>query len=164
MFLSMPNQRMKPTDKPDVMFKEAAAGAPPAVQVWFYPAERHRIRVRLSARSGAEDRQGDAPAGPRADRQRIARIDENDRPVSADADLKESSEPRQPVATPAPAASAIGTSGATPAPAPMTSAPDAPRPARKHLPRTSSTLPLLALLSGASFAGAFGVRAARRSM
>src|ERR1700704_1106232 len=30
MFLSMPNERMTPTDKPVVMFKETAAGAPPA--------------------------------------------------------------------------------------------------------------------------------------
>jgi hypothetical protein len=39
MFLSIPNERMKPTDDPVVMFKETAAGAPPAIQVWFYPGE-----------------------------------------------------------------------------------------------------------------------------
>src|SRR3954447_13445986 len=41
MFLSIPNQGMAPADKPVVMFKEAAAGAPPAVQVWFYPGETY---------------------------------------------------------------------------------------------------------------------------
>src|SRR3954467_11421532 len=41
MFLSVPNERMTPADKPVVMFKEAAAGAPPAVQVWFYPGETY---------------------------------------------------------------------------------------------------------------------------
>jgi len=164
MFLSMPNQRVKATDKPVVMFKEAAAGAPPAVQVWFYPAEHtgyefvyphdQALKIARATHQPVLAQTGNE----------VARIDENDRPVSADADLKESSEPRQPVAPPAPAASAIGTSGAAPAPAPMTSAPDAAKPARRHLPRTASTLPLLALLSAASFAGAFGVRAARQSM
>ena len=37
------------------------------------------------------------------------------------------------------------------------------KPARKHLPRTGSELPLLALLGGLSLAGAFGVRLARRA-
>jgi LPXTG-motif cell wall-anchored protein len=34
-------------------------------------------------------------------------------------------------------------------------------PARKHLPRTGSDLPLLVLISGLSLAGAFGLRVAR---
>ena len=41
MFLSIPNQRMTPSNTPVVMFKETAAGAPPAVQVWFYPGETY---------------------------------------------------------------------------------------------------------------------------
>jgi LPXTG-motif cell wall-anchored protein len=34
---------------------------------------------------------------------------------------------------------------------------------RKHLPRTGSELPLLALLSGLSLAGGFGIQLARRT-
>src|SRR6185436_10649376 len=41
MFISMPNQRMTPSDKPVVMFKESPAGAPAAVQAWFYPGETY---------------------------------------------------------------------------------------------------------------------------
>src|SRR3954454_2038647 len=41
MFLSMSNQRLTPTNKPVVLFSEAAAGAPPAVKVWFYPGESY---------------------------------------------------------------------------------------------------------------------------
>lgn len=38
-FLSIPNERLKPADRPVVMFNEAPAGMPPAVKLWFYPAE-----------------------------------------------------------------------------------------------------------------------------
>jgi len=41
MFLSMSNQRVTPTKQPVILFKEAAAGAPPAVKVWFYPGESY---------------------------------------------------------------------------------------------------------------------------
>src|SRR5436190_22111595 len=41
LFISRPNQRMTPSDKPVVMFSETAAGAPPAVQAWFYPGETY---------------------------------------------------------------------------------------------------------------------------
>lgn len=231
-FLSIPDQRATATDKPVVMFKEAAAGSPAAVQVWFYPAEHtgyefvyphdQALKIAKATHEPVLAQNGND----------ISRIDENDRPVSADAALKESSEPHQPVATTTPAAttasttapaattastastssssstapasttasaapastrtsasttasasntapasttasarmqtpSTVGTTGsasATPAPAPMTSTADTAKPARKHLPRTASPLPLLLLLAGASFAGAFGVRAARQSL
>src|SRR5262252_3455798 len=41
LFLSMSNQRVTPTKQPVILFKEAAAGAPPAVKVWFYPGESY---------------------------------------------------------------------------------------------------------------------------
>lgn len=40
MFLTIPNDRMEPADKPLVMFRETQAGAPEAVKAWFYPGER----------------------------------------------------------------------------------------------------------------------------
>ena len=114
MFLSILNQQVKATDKPVVMFKEAAAGAPPRAGV--VSIRQTPARVRLSARSGAEDRQATHRAVLAQTGNEIARIDENDRPVSADADLKESSEPPvAPVAAPARARPSV--SGATPAPA-----------------------------------------------
>src|SRR5262245_31781213 len=39
--LTIPNQRMKATDKPVVMFSERPTGEQPAVQVWFYPGETY---------------------------------------------------------------------------------------------------------------------------
>src|SRR5471032_678284 len=38
--LTIPNQRMEPSDKPIVLFSERATGSPQAVKVWFYPGER----------------------------------------------------------------------------------------------------------------------------
>jgi len=35
--LAIPDQRMKPTSKPVITFEERTAGAPEAVQAWFYP-------------------------------------------------------------------------------------------------------------------------------
>ena len=37
--LAIPDQRLKPTDKPVVMFSETAAGTPAAVKAWFYPGD-----------------------------------------------------------------------------------------------------------------------------
>jgi len=242
MFLSVPNQRMTATDNPVVMFKEAAAGAPAAVQAWFYPAEHtgyefvyphdQALKIAKATHESVLAKNGDDV---------VSRIDENDRPVSSDEKLKEAKATHQtgatsPSATTASASttsqtsntgstsmtapasttssgatsapasttasttapsartrtsasttasasntapasttasarrqhqSAVGSSGtasATPAPAPMTNTADTAKPARKHLPRTASPLPLLLLLSSASFAGAFGVRAARQSL
>ena len=36
-FLSIPEQRMKTTDKPEVVLEKGAPGAPEAVEAWFYP-------------------------------------------------------------------------------------------------------------------------------
>lgn len=98
-FLSIPNERMTPTDKPVVMFKEAAAGAPPAVQVWFYPAESYGYEFVYPHDQALKiARATHEPVLAQTDSD-VARIDENDRPVSADAELKESSERHTPVAT-----------------------------------------------------------------
>ena len=37
--LSIPNQRLTPSDQPVVMFGERASGSPQAVKAWFYPGE-----------------------------------------------------------------------------------------------------------------------------
>ncbi len=161
MFISMPNQRMTPSNTPVVMFKETVAGAPPAVQVWFYPGETYgyefayphdqALRIakanhqpvlsysdRTTASSTDEERMTSMKGAT------IARLDDHDRPISTDEALKDSSERRTPVAT-------SGSATATPI----------ARTARRHLPRTASSLPLLALLSALSLAVAVGLRMRR---
>ncbi len=167
MFLSIPNQRMTPSDKPVVMFRESAAGAPPAVQVWFYPGEAygyefaypraqalriakasHQPVLAYTDRAAGSSSEADRVASMRG--AEVARIDENDKPVSTDEALKESSAPRAAVAT-------SGASSASVETPPVASA----RPARRHLPRTASPLPLLALLSALSLSSGFMVRMVR---
>jgi hypothetical protein len=171
MFISMPNQRMTPSNTPVVMFKETAAGAPPAVQVWFYPGEtygyefayphdqalriakaNHQPVLAYSDRTTASSTDDERMTSMK--RTEVARIDENDRPVSSDEALKESSERRTPVATPpATAAAPMRTN------APVATSGSA---ARRHLPRTASPLPLLALFSALCLAGALGLRVQRQ--
>lgn len=38
-FLTIPDYRMKPADKPLLTFEERAAGAPEAIKSWFYPGD-----------------------------------------------------------------------------------------------------------------------------
>jgi LPXTG-motif cell wall-anchored protein len=183
MFLSMSNQRMTPTNKPVVLFKESAAGAPPAVQVWFYPGESygyefayphdqalkiaratHQPVLAYTDRSTASATDQDRIASMKTTE--VARIDENGRPVSTDEALKESTTARAQGEPPAPAPrangparaddAAIGTAGSPPAPA--------PKPTRKHLPRTGSELPLLALMGTLSLAGGVGLHLARKTL
>src|SRR5947209_3985577 len=114
MFLSVPNQRMTATDNPVVMFKEAAAGAPPAVQAWFYPAEHtgyefvyphdQALKIAKATHESVLAQNGND----------VSRIDENDRPVSSDENLKESSQPHQPVATTASGTTASAASTSAP--------------------------------------------------
>jgi hypothetical protein len=40
-FLTVPNYRMKPPDKPLITFEERAAGAPEAIKSWFYPGDNY---------------------------------------------------------------------------------------------------------------------------
>jgi hypothetical protein len=40
-FLTIPDYRMKPADKPLLTFEERAAGAPEAIKSWFYPGDNY---------------------------------------------------------------------------------------------------------------------------
>jgi hypothetical protein len=39
-FLTVPEQRMTPSTRPEVVFAEMPAGSPMAIEAWFYPGER----------------------------------------------------------------------------------------------------------------------------
>lgn len=184
MFLSMANERMTPTSTPVVMFKESAAGAPRAVQVWFYPGETYGYEFAYPhdqalkiARAAHEPvlSYSDRSASSTPDAERIAamkgaevsRIDEHDKPVSTDQALKESSEPRTAV-SPQRAPSASSQSSATAAqsaaparPSLSARAETAAPPVRRHLPRTASNLPLFELLAGLSLVGGVTLRLVR---
>jgi hypothetical protein len=39
-FLTVPDERLRASDKPFVIFKERPAGVPEAIKAWFYPDDR----------------------------------------------------------------------------------------------------------------------------
>jgi hypothetical protein len=90
-FLSIANQMMEPADKPLVMFKEAPAGAPEAVKAWFYPGETigyefvyphdQALKIAKAIHSPVMTAKGEVTGTTLASD--TARIDENDRVVSA---------------------------------------------------------------------------------
>ena len=220
-FLSISDQKAEPSDNPVVMFKETPAGSPQAIQSWFYPGETHGYEfvyphdqaMKIAKASHQPVLSMTEPAASTAEADRVAsmrgadvgRIDENGKPVSTDAQLKESSAARPSSTTSAssttsPAttttasstttAPATSTTAATPAasttaaaqpvtaPQPTTAAPATARDdaapttavgtsgttSVRSLPATASPLPFMALLSGLAFAGALGVRVARKSL
>jgi hypothetical protein len=168
------------------MFKEAVAGAPPAVQVWFYPGETfgyefaypHNQALKiakathqpvLSYADHANASASDSARMASMKSTQVARIDENDKPVSSDEALKESTAARTPAETPAPRTARVQPPprGATPSLDDATIGTSGTRAAalaRQHLPRTGSELPLLALMSSLSLAGAAGLRLARKAL
>jgi hypothetical protein len=90
-FLSIPDQKLEPSDKPLVMFKEAPAGAPEAVKAWFYPGETmgyefvyphdQALKIAKSTHSSVLTAKGEVIGTTLASD--TTRIDENDRVASA---------------------------------------------------------------------------------
>jgi hypothetical protein len=173
--LAVPNQRMEPSDKPIVLFSERASGSPQAVKVWYYPgdtignefvypkAQAMKIAKESHTRVLAmnDESKSDSTAGVIPVEMKTAAVgyfDENG--------VWQSEADRPIVASTAPAPAPVTTTAkAEPAPAPMmsrTAGTTGSRPARKHLPRTSSSLALFELISGLSLAGGFAVRKVRQ--
>ena len=172
--LTVPNQRMEPSDKPIILFSERATGSPQAVKVWYYPGdtignefvypkaqamkiakETHTRVLAMNDESKSANTAGEIPVEMKS--AAVGYFDENgnwqsgaDRPVVM---------PTAPAAT---------TARAETAPAPMMSKTQTgtmgSKPARKHLPRTSSSLALFELLSGLSLAGGVAVRHVRQRL
>ena len=97
-FLSIPDQKLEPSDKPIVMFRETPAGAPEAVKAWFYPGETtgyefvyphdQALKIAKAVHASVLTAKGEVTGTTLASD--TARIDENDRVLSADEQLKNS--------------------------------------------------------------------------
>jgi hypothetical protein len=176
--LAVPNQRLEPSDKPIVLFSERASGTPQAVKVWFYPGETignefvyprsqamkiaRETHTRVLAMND-EPKATSTTAGEIPVEMKTAAVgyfDENGNWVSgADSPVVTSTAPAQTAraeTTPAPTASASSSMAKS-----TTAGTTGNRPARKHLPRTSSSLALFELISGLSLAGGVAVRQLR---
>jgi hypothetical protein len=170
--LAVPNQRMEASDKPIVLFSERASGSPQAVKVWYYPGETignefvypkaqamkiaketHTRVLAMNNETKSANTAGEIPVEMKS--AALGYFDENGNWVSeAEKPVVTSNaqaETARTTTTPAPTMAKADTAGTTGA-----------RPARKHLPRTSSSLALFELISGLSLAGGFAVRAIRQ--
>ena len=172
--LAIPNQRLEPSDKPIVLFSERASGSPQAVKVWYYPGdtignefvypraqamkiakETHTRVLAMNDDKAPMNTAGEIPVEMKT--AALGYFDENGNWVS-DTD-------KPVVMSTAPAA----TAKAEPAPAPApvmastkTAGTSGSRPARKHLPQTSSSLALFELLSGFSLVSGISLRQLRK--
>jgi hypothetical protein len=183
MFLTIPNQRLETPSENVVMFREAPAGAPQAVQAWWYPGERvgeefvyprnqavaiakanHKtvLATETEARTNTSE-----PARMTTLRgSKVGHVDENGRmngePSKAETTTASAATTTAPANTVngrnTTAKRSVATSGQT-----NTATNTAPT-NRKSLPRTASSLELFELLSGLSLAAGFSIRRVRRSM
>jgi hypothetical protein len=178
-FLSISDRKLEPSDDPVVMFREMPAGLPQAVRAWFYPGETygyefvypHDQAEKIAKATHQSVLAMNEPASSTTENERVTsmrgadvgRIDENGKPVSSDAELKESSSQRP--AQTATATGAATTASSTSAPSPTTSesttASASPRPAPAPSPSTapssapaapSSTAPTAASTTASSAA------------
>jgi len=175
--LAIPNQRLEPSDKPIILFSERAAGSPQAVKVWYYPGdtignefvypksqamkiakETHSRVLAMNDDSKSANTAGEIPVEMKS--AAVGYFDENgnwqsdaDKPVVM-------STPPAATAKAEPTPTASGTMASNTATAGTAGA----RPARKHLPRTSSSLALFELISGLSIAGGIAIRQLRVRM
>jgi len=169
--LAVPSQRMEPSDKPIVLFSERASGSPQAVKVWYYPGDKignefvyrksqamkiarasHTRVLAMNNDDNTTNTVGEIPVEMKS--AAVGYFDENgnwqsdaDHPVVTPT---ESTMARAETTAPVATTDSAGTSGS--------------RPARKHLPRTSSSLALFELISGLSLAGGFAVRQLRQRL
>ena len=164
--MAIPNQRMKVTDKPVIMFSERPAGSPVAVKVWYYPGEsignefvypkRQAMRIAkethqrvLSTNDEPAANTSEADSMTAMKTASVGYFDENGEWQTEGAS----------VATTGAAAPAVTDRAPDTT---MASAEPAPKAARRHLPRTASNLSLFELLSGLAIAGGLAARQLRK--
>jgi len=183
LFMTIPQDRLDPPDNNLVLFRERPAGAPQAIQAWFYPGNRigeefvypknQALQIakanRTSVLATNSESKSDTAEADRVAAMRsadVGRVDESGQMKNEES--KTAAAPRTADQ------SSVGTTGASSAPSSTSSAPamaqnrtpstTAREPRRRSLPRTASNLVAYELLSGLAFAGAFAVRALRQRM
>jgi hypothetical protein len=171
--LAVPNQRAEPSDKPIVLFSERATGSPQAVKVWYYPGETignefvypksqamkiakesHTRVLAMNNDNKTANTIGEVPAEMKS--ATVGYFDENGNWQSDDHNriaVADTTARAETTTAPAPMMARTQSAGTT-----------GSRPARQHLPRTSSSLALFELISGLSLAGGFAVRQLRQRL
>jgi hypothetical protein len=176
--LAIPDQRLEPSGQNIVLFAERPSGAPQAIKAWWYPGDTigdefvypksqalkiardtHQPVLSMEDENADREKMKSAKVGRVNEGGTTTAVEENRASESA-ADTGGAKTAPPPATTSAPArstpATTTGTSG-------QTTADQTGSQTRKErrLPKTGSELPLVELLSGLSFAGAFGARLLR---
>jgi hypothetical protein len=147
--LAINDVRLKPTGKTVVKFAERSGDNPEALKAWFYPGDnfgQEFVYPRQRATQLAMESKNSVPA-----------MSDESAPVDLNTQVTEVAPQEQPVAEPAPVATAAVETPApvaTPAPEPVST--PAVEPA--ELPKTASSLPLIALIGVASLGLAIGLK------
>lgn len=156
LLMTIPDERLEPSNKSVVMFAERPSGSPPAVKAWFYPGSTSgdefvypRTQAVRIAKS-THQRVLSMPDESASNRDRMKKVEVNRVDETGKADSSTSPSEEGHVAENREPASA-GTPGAA-------------RGARHRLPQTASALELVELLSGLSLAAGFGVRMLRKRL
>ncbi len=151
--MTIPDQRLEPSDKPIVMFAERPSGTPPAVKAWFYPGNtigdefvyprKQAVRIAKAVHQKVLSMPDTASNSEQMKSADVGRVDESDT-------MDESA-----------AAPSLEDHVAENNTSDGSSVADKTRHARAKLPQTASELELVQLLSGILLAIGFGVRKVR---
>jgi hypothetical protein len=165
--LAIPNYRLKATDKTVVTFRERPAGEPPALRAWFYPGKSFGEEFVYSRAQAAELAKATNT---------VVLSTTSDLPEEATAEMMTMSEPQVaqlmevPVAATEPTGENVEIASAVTAPPAEELKPDTAPPAEElkpdtapaqvaemTLPKTASTLPLIALFGLLALGGAWAI-------
>ncbi len=142
--LAIPNYRLKTTDKTTITFRERPAGEPESLKAWFYPGRQwgeEFVYSKSRALELAKEMNEPVLATPV--------------PLEATETLKTAPvEAVAPSGDPVELAQVVEAPPADPAPAQMM--------AKNELPKTASSLPLIALFGFMSLAAGFGLKLASK--
>jgi len=141
--LAINNVRLRPTGKTVVKFAERSGDNPEALKAWFYPGDnfgQEFVYPRQRATQLATESQNTVPA-----------MSDESAPVDLNTQVVEVAPP---AAEPAPAAVETPAPAAAPAPEPVSTPVAEPT----ELPKTASSLPLIALIGVTSLGLAIGLK------
>jgi hypothetical protein len=143
-FLTVPDYRLKPTDKPVVTFAEQAAGTPEAVKTWFYPGDNYGHEFVYPKRRAAQlAKANNTPVPSIPDESAVNTATIKQAPLKVQQPSGEEVEVAEVFVTPPPAEQPKRT-------------PTVPA----ELPKTASALPLIGLISLLSLGMAISLRLA----
>ena len=188
LFMTIPNERLDPPSDNLVMFSERAAGAPQAIQVWFYPGDRfgeefvyprnQAIAIAkankksvLSTNTASNTTASEESRMAAMKCASVERVDESGNPAKDEpkpsTTTASSATTAAPKADTAPRATTVAKADTTPrtnaAKAHADTVGTAGSARRRSLPRTASNLVAFEWLSLLSLAGAYGVRRVRQA-